>query len=85
MSLEEKQEKIDPWEEMIQRLYQEDPAFCEEYFNSTEIEGPLYPPEAVDEVVFNEKVADAIRRDGKIPSFIKTLTPGNSKSGGNRF
>ena len=72
MFLERKEEEIDPWDEMIQRLYQEDPAFCEEYFNRTEVEGPLYPPEAVEEVLKPE-VAEEIRRTGKIPSSIKPI------------
>jgi hypothetical protein len=74
MSLEEKQEKIDPWDELVQRLYQEDPAFCEEYFNRIEVEGPIYGPEAITQIISDPRIADEIRRTGKIPSFIKPLT-----------
>jgi hypothetical protein len=81
MSLEEKKEEIDPLEEFIKHLYEEDPEFVEWYFNEREIEGPIYGLE----VIFDEKISDAIRRDGKIPSYVKPLALRASKSGRYRF
>jgi hypothetical protein len=75
MSLEEKKEEIDPLEEFVQQLYREDPAFCEEYFNRMEVEGPLYSPEALEESLKPE-IIEEIRRTGKIPSSIKPI-PGS--------